>query len=142
MHLGSLPLDDPAAPALRPFAWLPRPWSGFRVKSDLDYAHWSEAGIGTFVPSARKNETTPFLGKSAPSPTELGELSSARSAAIFAVETSAEHAWSVPGDSPVVSAAGDVVGFSTTSARQTRRRVGWACEWQRRSHAMSRQMSR
>ena len=82
----------------------------FRVKGDLDYAHWTEAGIEPFVALGRKNETIRFLGRDSP-PT------ASRRHGVFAVETSEEHAWSVPGDSPVLNAAGEVIGFTTTSAK-------------------------
>ena len=84
---------------------------GFRIKSDLDYAHWTEAGVEPFVALDRTGETLPFLGRDAPPPAVP------RRHAVFAVHTSAAHAWSVPGDSPVLSASGEVVGFTTTSAR-------------------------
>ena len=84
---------------------------GFRTKSDLDYAHWTEAGVEPFVALDRTGETLPFLGRDAPPPAVP------RRHAVFAVHTSAAHAWSVPGDSPVLSASGEVVGFTTTSAR-------------------------
>ncbi|HBP23021.1 MAG TPA: hypothetical protein DEA08_35265, partial [Planctomycetes bacterium] len=64
MHLGSLPLDDPAAPALRPFAWLPRPWSGFRVKSDLNF----RAGPGQDVIGVLKPGDRVVLEQEAPVP--------------------------------------------------------------------------
>jgi len=83
----------------------------FRIKSDLDYAHWTEAGIEPFVALGRKNETMRFLGRDSPPP------KAGRRHAVFAVQTTEAHAWSVPGDSPVLNAAGDVVGFTTTSAR-------------------------
>ena len=84
---------------------------GFKVKSDLDYAHWTEAGIEPFVALGREGEGLAFLGRDAPPP------DAGRRSAIFSIETSDDHAWSVPGDSPVVDAAGEVVGFTTTSAR-------------------------
>jgi len=84
---------------------------GFKIKADLDYAHWAEAGVGQFIPMPqRKNELLPFVGREAPPP-------AARLAAIFDVATDAAHAWSVAGDSPVRDADGRVVGFTTTSAR-------------------------
>jgi dimethylglycine dehydrogenase len=83
----------------------PRP----RPQADLDYAHWTEAGIEPFV--SLKREGARFLGRDAPPP------AAPRRHAVYAVQTSAAHAWSVPGDSPVLSAAGEVVGFTTTSAR-------------------------
>ena len=33
------------------------------------------------------------------------------------METSPEHAWSVPGDSPIRNGAEELVGFTTTSAK-------------------------
>ena len=63
-----------------------------------------------FIPSARKNERAPFIGKEVPPP-------ATRSAAIFDVATDEANAWSVPGDSPIRDAAGRVVGFTTTSAK-------------------------
>jgi len=102
---------------LRPFGGMAvnslRIEKGFKVKADLDYAHWSEAGIGQFVPAARKNESARFLGHDAPTPADAAP----RIAAIFAVDTSAEHAWSVPGDSPIRNAQDELVGFTTTSAK-------------------------
>ena len=69
---------------------------GFTVKSDLDYAHWTEAGIEPFVAMARKAETSAFLGRESAVPAE-------RTRAFFQVETSEAHAWSIPGDSPVLN---------------------------------------
>ena len=86
---------------------------GFKVKGDLDFAHWREAGVDAFIPPVRKNELLPFIGKDAPPPAG----SAGRIAAIFAVATDASHAWSVAGDTPIRDADGAVVGFTTTSAR-------------------------
>lgn len=88
---------------------------GFRVKTDLDYAHWTEAGVEPFVALGRKNEKMRFLGRDAPPPEPAS--GDARKHAVFAIETSEAHAWSVPGDSPVLDAEGSVVGFTTTSAK-------------------------
>jgi len=84
---------------------------GFKVKADLDFAHWTEAGIEPFVKLKRK-ATHQFLGRDAAPP----EGGAARRAAMFEVEAPTEYAWSVPGDSPVRDAAGSLVGFTTTSA--------------------------
>ena len=87
----------------------------FRVKSDLDFAHWTEAGVEPFIALNRKNELMPFLGRDSAPPS--GAAGSARKHAVFTVATSPAHAWSVPGDAPVLDAGGEVVGFTTTSAK-------------------------
>jgi len=85
----------------------------FRIKSDLDYAHWTEAGVDTFVALNRKNELMRFVGRDSPPP----QGTDGRRHAVYAVHTSEEHAWSVPGDSPVFTPSGQLVGFTTTSAK-------------------------
>ncbi|KAL1499075.1 hypothetical protein AB1Y20_013590 [Prymnesium parvum] len=104
-QLGLLPFGGQAVNALRIE-------KGFRVKADLDYSHWTEGGVEPFVALRRKEETHRFLGRDAPPP-----AGKARRAATFRVHTTPAHAWSVPGDSPVLDAAGGVVGVTTTSAR-------------------------
>lgn len=84
------------------------------MRTDLDFAHWREAGIEPFVALNRRGESLRFIGRDAPPP------ACSRRSAIFRVETSEAHAWSVPGDSPVLTANGDVIGFTTTSARGAR----------------------
>ena len=64
---------------------------GFKVKADLDYAHWTEAGIEPFVKLKRK-AVHHFVGRDSPAPRT-------RHAAIFEVDAPAEYAWSVPGAS-------------------------------------------
>jgi len=85
---------------------------GFKVKSDLDYTHWTEAGIEPFVKLKRK-ASHPFVGRDAPAPSHPH----ARRAAIFDVAAPDEYAWSVPGDCPIRNSAGELVGVTTTSAR-------------------------
>jgi dimethylglycine dehydrogenase len=111
-------LDHPASDALglRPFGSHAvnalRVEKGFKVKADLDFAHWHEAGIGPFVKhDRRKGAANPFVGRDAPLPAP------ARRAAIFEVGAPDAFAWSVPGDCPVRDAAGQLVGFTTSSAR-------------------------
>lgn len=87
----------------------------FRVKSDLDFAHWTEAGIEPFVALNRKNELIRFLGRDSTPP--VASAGASRKHAVFTVATSPAHAWSVPGDAPVLDASGAVVGFTTTSAK-------------------------
>lgn len=92
---------------------------GFRVKADLDYAHWTQAGIAPFVARARLGRA--FLGRASPPPCD-----NARAPAVFLVETDDEHAWSVPDKSPVRdAAAGTLVGYTTSAARgaETQRTV-------------------
>lgn len=85
---------------------------GFKVRGDLDYAHYSEAGIEPFV-SADKLERRAFRGAGTAAPT-----SAPRQAVLWGVNTPATHAWTVPSDTPIRRTADDaVVGFTTSSAR-------------------------
>eukprot|EP01063_Lacrimia_lanifica_P029277 TRINITY_DN442_c0_g2_i1.p1 TRINITY_DN442_c0_g2~~TRINITY_DN442_c0_g2_i1.p1 ORF type:complete len:1298 (+),score=497.22 TRINITY_DN442_c0_g2_i1:111-4004(+) len=77
---------------------------GFLTRGDIDYAAWDEVGIERFVDISKD-----FLGKAAGGdPT--------RRRGIFLVHTAAGFEWSIPSDCPVKNAAGDIVGFTTSSA--------------------------
>ena len=123
-ELGLAPFGGQAVNALRIE-------KAFRVKSDLDFAHWTEAGIEPFVALNRKNELMRFLGRDT-TPQGSGTAADAtladddasaampiptRKHAVFTVKTNPAHAWSVPGDAPVLDSNGSVVGFTTTSAK-------------------------
>ncbi|KAJ8603772.1 hypothetical protein CTAYLR_000328 [Chrysophaeum taylorii] len=77
---------------------------GFKVKADLDFARFDEAGISAFT---RKSFVRPPI-----------DTPPARRAALFKIRAAPGFEWSVPGDSPIFSAAaGDkLVGFTTSSA--------------------------
>lgn len=75
---------------------------GFKLKADLDYAHYTEAGIDMFCKEAK-----PFLGRGTGAP--------ARQAAIFAVDAAPSFRWSVPSDCPIFC-GDELVGFTTSSA--------------------------
>eukprot|EP00515_Schizochytrium_aggregatum_P017301 CAMPEP_0202098848 /NCGR_PEP_ID=MMETSP0965-20130614/2104_1 /ASSEMBLY_ACC=CAM_ASM_000507 /TAXON_ID=4773 /ORGANISM="Schizochytrium aggregatum, Strain ATCC28209" /LENGTH=869 /DNA_ID=CAMNT_0048667351 /DNA_START=74 /DNA_END=2683 /DNA_ORIENTATION=+ len=78
----------------------------FKLRPDLDFAHYSEAGIGPFLSKKRD-----FLGRD-------DAFEPTRESAVFEVATPAGWEWSVQGDSPVRRASDDaIVGFTTTSAR-------------------------
>ena len=53
------------------------------------------------------------MGRDAPPPA----AASGRRHGVYLVHTSPEHAWSVPGDAPVLNGSGTIVGFTTTSAK-------------------------
>lgn len=78
---------------------------GFKVKGDLDFARYDEAGINAFM---RKSWTPPVIG-SKPS----------RIAALFQVKTEPGFEWSVPSDCPIFDADDRLIGFTTTSAYGT-----------------------
>lgn len=84
---------------------------GFKLGADLDFAHYTEAGIGPFVKPGKPGG--PFVGELAPDAAPVA----AKRAAVFAVRTSASAAWSVPSDAPVRDAAGELVGYTTSAAR-------------------------
>lgn len=75
---------------------------GFKVKGDLDFARFDEAGISAFT---RKSWIPPAVDGP---PT--------RRAVLFEVTTDEGFEWSVPSDCPVFDANDDLVGFTTTSA--------------------------
>lgn len=77
----------------------------FKLKGDLDYAHYSEADINMFV--AKKKD---FRGKNP-------DAVPSRKSVTFTVDAEKGYAWSLLGDSPVHRKSdGELVGFTTTSA--------------------------
>ncbi len=84
---------------------------GFCVKADLDYAHWTEAGIEPFVALERPKAAHEFLGRHSAPPG-----AAPRRAALFEVATAPGFEWSVPSDCPVRDARGALVGFTTSCA--------------------------
>lgn len=84
---------------------------GYRVKGDLDYAHWTQAGIDPFVSLERKGRT--FMGRDSQCEERV------RRPVIFSVDTSEESAWSIADNSPIRDSLGAVVGVTTSSARGT-----------------------
>ena len=116
---------------------------GFKIKADLDFAHYTEAGIEPFV---RKKRTFPFLGRdttvngteegakllpggsvvdgadhAGDSPGDKGR----RASCMFHVDVATGYEWSVVSDSPILLRRADsndggsdrVVGVTTSSAR-------------------------
>jgi dimethylglycine dehydrogenase len=80
---------------------------GFMVKTDLDYAHYTQGGIGFFCKEDKKD----FIGKG----TTPDDKDGWRNFSLFAVDTDPAYKYSVPGDAPVKNKNGDIVGFTTTS---------------------------
>jgi len=81
---------------------------GFKFRADLDFAHFSEAGIDPFI-SKKRN----FLGKQTEATHQIQ-----RRSAMFQIDTSTGWEWSVLGDSPIRrSSDGTLVGYTTTSCR-------------------------
>lgn len=79
---------------------------GYKLRADLDSAHYSEAGIEPFIAAGKQ-----FVGRD-------DARAPVRRAAMFAIDTDAGWEWSVPGDCPVVRRRdGAVVGFTTSGAR-------------------------
>jgi len=81
---------------------------GFKVKGDIDFARYDEAGVDAFF---RKSWTPPPLLEDAP-PTK-------KKASLFEVSMPAGFEWSVPSDCPVLDESGQVKGYTTTSAYGT-----------------------
>jgi len=83
---------------------------GFKLRGDLDYAHYTEAGIDPFVSTKKK---CGFIGKDT-----AGEYVPKRISSVFAVDTDTGYEWSVPSDTPVCRSGGDeaIVGFTTGAA--------------------------
>jgi len=79
---------------------------GFKIKADLDYSHYTEAGIEPFI---SKKKTIPFVGHN---PTHVPT----KSAAMFEVQTAPGYEWSVPSDLPVVDKENQIVGYTTSCA--------------------------
>jgi len=79
---------------------------GFKLKGDLDYAHYTEAGIDFFCKSDKD-----FLGKG------TADLTCAptRQAALFSLATSPSYRWSIPSDCPIFR-NDEVIGFTTSSS--------------------------
>mmetsp|Transcript_9440 Transcript_9440/g.11752 ORF Transcript_9440/g.11752 Transcript_9440/m.11752 type:complete len:232 (+) Transcript_9440:3-698(+) len=80
---------------------------GFKLRADLDMSHYKEAGIEPFLAKKR-----PFLGRD-----ETFEPK--RFSKMFKIYTDKSNAWSVPGDTPVKSKDGKLIGYTTTTARST-----------------------
>mmetsp|Transcript_17250 Transcript_17250/g.19620 ORF Transcript_17250/g.19620 Transcript_17250/m.19620 type:complete len:842 (+) Transcript_17250:84-2609(+) len=78
---------------------------GFKLRADLDLSHYKEAGIGPFLAKKRK-----FLGRN-------DSFEPARLSKMFKIYTDKENAWSIPGDTPVKTAEGKVIGYTTTAAK-------------------------
>eukprot|EP00633_Aureoumbra_lagunensis_P005251 CAMPEP_0197317982 /NCGR_PEP_ID=MMETSP0891-20130614/49209_1 /TAXON_ID=44058 ORGANISM="Aureoumbra lagunensis, Strain CCMP1510" /NCGR_SAMPLE_ID=MMETSP0891 /ASSEMBLY_ACC=CAM_ASM_000534 /LENGTH=1265 /DNA_ID=CAMNT_0042808215 /DNA_START=89 /DNA_END=3887 /DNA_ORIENTATION=- len=78
---------------------------GFKVKGDLDYARFDEAGIN------------PFIRKSWIPPTIMSEPT--KKAALFQISMPNGFEWSVPSDCPVLNAHNEIIGYTTTSAYGT-----------------------
>lgn len=79
---------------------------GFKVRADLDYAHYTEASIDIFLSKKRD-----FLGKNP-------NAKPKRRFSIFQVETTPGWEWSIVGDLPILhKPTGDIIGYTTTSAR-------------------------
>eukprot|EP00658_Telonema_sp_P-2_P033315 TRINITY_DN2447_c0_g1_i4.p1 TRINITY_DN2447_c0_g1~~TRINITY_DN2447_c0_g1_i4.p1 ORF type:complete len:506 (+),score=104.67 TRINITY_DN2447_c0_g1_i4:759-2276(+) len=81
---------------------------GYKIKADLDYAHYSEADIGMFL----KKEGD-FVGR------DDGQVPT-RSSKSFHVDTEPGWEWSIPGDSPIRDLDGNNVGVITTAAHGAR----------------------
>ena len=78
----------------------------FKFRADLDFAHYSEAGIDAFLAKKRA-----FNGHD---PSFVPQ----RRAAQFRIQANQGWEWSVQGDSPIRSREdGRIVGYTTTSAR-------------------------
>ena len=84
---------------------------GFKLRGDLDFAHYSEAGIDPFV-----KKKLDFVGKD-PSyvPTRMSS--------VFKIQTGTGYEWSVPSDSPIRmgnaetgEGSSPIVGFTTGAA--------------------------
>jgi len=87
---------------------------GFKVRADLDLAHYREGGIDPFVSKKRAS-----VGR------DDGFTATKRSC-LYEITTSPGWEWSVPGDCPVIRTRdGAVVGYTTSSApgAQTRKTI-------------------
>lgn len=105
-----LQCDAAAQVGLRPFGAYAlnalRVEKGYKVRADIDYAHYSEAGIEPFIVKGKH-----FLGRD-------DAFDPVRRAALFRVDAPAGWEWSLPGDCPVVRLRdGMVVGFTTSGAQ-------------------------
>jgi dimethylglycine dehydrogenase len=80
---------------------------GFMVKTDLDYAHYTQGGISFFCKEDKKD----FLGKG----TTPDEKEGWRNFTLFAVDADPAFKYSIPGDAPIRKKSGEIVGFTTTS---------------------------
>lgn len=83
---------------------------GFKLKADLDYAHYTEAGIDQFISKKKmKAGHGAFLGQDS-------SYVRTRRAAMFKVHTEPGYEWSVVSDSPIIDRnTGQVVGFTTSA---------------------------
>jgi dimethylglycine dehydrogenase len=91
---------------------------GFKIRGDMDYAHYSEAGLGPFIAKSKRDTPGSFLGQD-PS------IKPTRIAAFFTVDTAPGCEWSVVGDCPVRRLdTNALVGFTTTAAAAGRAKNG------------------
>eukprot|EP00457_Paulinella_chromatophora_P001617 gb/GEZN01001619.1/.p1 GENE.gb/GEZN01001619.1/~~gb/GEZN01001619.1/.p1 ORF type:complete len:889 (-),score=152.49 gb/GEZN01001619.1/:126-2792(-) len=81
---------------------------GFKVKADLDYAHYTEAGIDFFIGKAKRIAGGAFLGQDSTHTPQ-------RQAALFRVQTKPGFEWSIVSDCPIWCGQ-QVVGFTTSAA--------------------------
>jgi glycine cleavage system aminomethyltransferase T len=114
---------------------------GFKVRADMDLAHYLEGGIGTFVAKKRM-----FAGR-VTGGSEAEQAAREKQAVLFEVDAAGSgFEWSVPGDTPIVRKRdGAVVGYVTSSApgatsqgrtialgyvslRETKQMVAWVDE--------------
>eukprot|EP00468_Gymnochlora_sp_CCMP2014_P000687 CAMPEP_0167740864 /NCGR_PEP_ID=MMETSP0110_2-20121227/532_1 /TAXON_ID=629695 /ORGANISM="Gymnochlora sp., Strain CCMP2014" /LENGTH=815 /DNA_ID=CAMNT_0007624841 /DNA_START=154 /DNA_END=2601 /DNA_ORIENTATION=- len=109
-------LESPAAKELEliPFGSMAvnslRTEVGFKLRGDLDYVHYSEAGIEPFI--GKKNK---FLGRDE-------KYVPQKRAVIFRVHAGTGWEWSIPSDCPILSNdhPGKIIGYTTTSAKGQR----------------------
>eukprot|EP00121_Abeoforma_whisleri_P013943 Awhi_evm2s12863 len=82
---------------------------GYKVRPDLDYVHYSEAGISPFVSMKKKMK---FLGFD-----HLSSVEPQKMAATFFVDTKEGYQWSVPGDTPIKQRnTNKIVGYITSAS--------------------------
>lgn len=79
---------------------------GFKFRADLDFAHYTEAGISAFLSKKRQ-----FLGK-------CDSVKPKRLSAMFQIKALPGWKWSILGDTPITKKCdGSIIGYTTTSAR-------------------------
>jgi len=86
---------------------------GFKIKGDLDYALWTEAGIEQFVALniGKDKIRHDFVGR------DIQEtVKPMRRSAMFEIEAGSGWEWSLPSDCPVRGPDGVVVGYTTGGA--------------------------